>query len=289
MIDAAGAPAGRAEIAQAMKTRPTTLAFLVLLLTSAGIASAQEAPAPATPRLERLEISIWPEYDQPSVLVMLRGFLSPDTPLPTSVPLPIPAAAGSPSAVAKRFPGGDLLVAQSMLEAGDPMSTVYISTDAPEIRLEYYIPLDLGNENRHYHFEWPGGLAADRVLFEVMQPIGATGFVVQPASSAPALANDGLIYQREDLGPAAVDQTFAIEIDYTKSSPMLTANAMQSAVPQTPAQTFQSPASAPTSGAASQAGPPPSEGVSPWLVPGLIVIGVGILLVFMALRGNKTT
>ncbi|MGB5401048.1 MAG: hypothetical protein WBO71_12605, partial [Thermoanaerobaculia bacterium] len=236
-----------------MKTRPTTLAFLVLLLTSAGIASAQEAPAPATPRLERLEISIWPEYDQPSVLVMLRGFLSPDTPLPTSVPLPIPAAAGSPSAVAKRFPGGDLLVAQSMLEAGDPMSTVYISTDAPEIRLEYYIPLDLGNENRHYHFEWPGGLAADRVLFEVMQPIGATGFVVQPASSAPALANDGLIYQREDLGPAAVDQTFAIEIDYTKSSPMLTANAMQSAVPQTPAQTFQSPASVPTSGAASQA------------------------------------
>ncbi|MGB7490484.1 MAG: hypothetical protein WBN62_09135, partial [Thermoanaerobaculia bacterium] len=102
-------------------------------------------------------------------------------------------------------------------------------------------------------------------------------------------ANDGLIYQREDLGPAAVDQTFAIEIDYTKSSPMLTANAMQSAVPQTPAQTFQSPASVPTSGAASQAGPPPSEGVSPWLVPGLIVIGVGILLVFMALRGNKTT
>jgi hypothetical protein len=29
--------------------------------------------------------------------------------------------------------------------------------------------------------------------------------------------------------------------------------------------------------------------VSPWLVPGLIVIGVGILLVFMALKGNKTT
>jgi len=272
-----------------MKTRPTTLAFLVLLLVSAGIATTQEAPAPIAPRLERLEISIWPEYDQPSVLVILRGWLSPDTPLPTSVPLPIPTAAGSPSAVAKRFPGGGLLVAQSMLEVGEGMSTVYLSTDAPEIRLEYYVPLDLSTENRHYHFEWPGGVEIDRVLFEVLQPIGATEFAVQPASSAPAQANDGLTYQREDLGPATADQTFTIEVDYTKSSPVLTANTMPSTVPQAPAQTSQSPAPVPASGAASQAGPPPSEGVSPWLIPGLIVIGVGVLLVFMALKGNKAS
>jgi len=263
--------------------------LLACLLLIPLVSSAQDAPGPATPHLERLEISIWPEYDQPSVLVMLRGFLSPDTPLPTSVPLPIPTAAGSPSAVAKRFPDGGLLVAQSMLEPGEEMSTVYLSTDAPEIRLEYYVPLDLSTEKRHYHFEWPGGLDIDRVVFEVLQPIGATGFVVQPARAAPALANDGLIYQREDLGPAAAERSFTIEVDYNKSSAILSASASQTSAPQTQVPGSQPALPAPSAGADNQAGPPPSGSVSPWLVPGLIVIGVGILLVFMALKGKKSS
>ena len=262
--------------------------FACLLLIPL-VSFAQDAPGPATPHLERLEISIWPEYDQPSVLVMLRGFLSPDTPLPTSVPLPIPTAAGSPSAVAKRFPGGGLLVAQSMLEPGEEMSTVYLSTDAPEIRLEYYVPLDVSTEKRHYHFQWPGGLEIDRVVFEVLQPLGATGFTVQPASAAPALANDGLIYQREDLGPAGAELSFTIEVDYNKTTSTLTASTLAPTAQQPPPAGAQPPMPAqPGAGASStQAGPPPSEGISPWLVPGLIVIGVGILLVFMALKGKK--
>jgi len=271
-----------------MKRVLTFLGLVALTLVLAHLVSAQEA-TPTQPRLERLEIAIWPEYDQPSVLVMLRAWLSPDTPLPNSIPLPIPTAAGSPSAVAKRFPGGELLVAQYMLETGEEMSTAYVSTDSPEIRLEYYVPLDLSADERHYHFQWPGGLAIDRVLFEVMQPIGATGFTVQPAEGAPALANDGLIYQREDLGPVTVDQSFTIEVDYTKTSPTLTASALQPTVHQSQPPGVQPPVPiAPTGGSATQTEAPPSDGVSPWLIPGLIVIGVGILLVFMALKGKKT-
>ena len=272
------------------KNLAVIFAMAVALAVLAPSTFAQDPPAPLTPKLERLEISIWPEYDQPSVLVMLRGFLAPNSPLPTSVPLPIPTAAGSPSAVAKRFPGGGLLVAQSMLEPGEEMSTVYLSTDAPEIRLEYYAPLDLSTEQRHYHFQWPGGLEIDRVVFEVLQPIGATGFAVQPASAAPALANDGLIYQREDLGPAGADRTFTIEVDYNKTTPTLTASALQPTAhqPQPPGAQAPVPAQPGTGATATQAGPPPSEGISPWLIPGLIVIGVGILLVFMALKGKKS-
>jgi hypothetical protein len=273
------------------KSAARTFILLFVFALIAGIAFAQDPPAPPAPKLERLEISIWPEYDQPSVLVMLRGWLTPDTPLPTSVPLPIPTAAGSPSAVAKRFPGGGLLVAQSMLEPGEEMSTVYLSTDAPEIRLEYYVPLDLSTEKRHYQFQWPGGLEIGRVLFEVLQPIGATGFTVQPASAAPALANDGLIYQREDLGPAGTDRAFTIEVDYNKTTPTLTASALQPIAhqPQAPGAQAQVPAQPGAGAAATQAGPPPSGGMSPWLIPGLIVIGVGILLVFMALKGKKAS
>jgi len=50
--------------------------------------------------LERLEVALLPEYDQPGVLVILRGLLSPAVELPAHVEIPVPAAYGEPSAVA---------------------------------------------------------------------------------------------------------------------------------------------------------------------------------------------
>jgi hypothetical protein len=103
------------------------------------------------------------------------------------------------------------------------------------------------------------------------------------------MGRDGLIYQREDLGPVAADQTFTIEVDYTKDTPLLTASTFQSELPPPAAQVSGSPVPVPPGAGATQAGPSPSGGVSAWLIPGLIVAGVGILLVFMALKGKKAS
>ena len=66
---------------------PATL-LLALLVCAAGT-----APTVAQDRLERLEISLWPEYDRPAMLVMLRAWLPADAEFPVTISLPMPAMA----------------------------------------------------------------------------------------------------------------------------------------------------------------------------------------------------
>jgi len=57
-------------------------------------ATATEAPAlAANLTIVRLRLSIWPEYDDPRVLIMLRGEMAPHQAFPTQITLPLPKGA----------------------------------------------------------------------------------------------------------------------------------------------------------------------------------------------------
>ena len=43
--------------------------------------------------MARLRLSIWPEYDDPRVLIMLRGEMTPRQAFPASITLPLPKGA----------------------------------------------------------------------------------------------------------------------------------------------------------------------------------------------------
>jgi hypothetical protein len=62
--------------------------FPILLLALLPIAAAR-GQGPVT-TLESLAIFIWPDYDRPSVLVLLTGTLAGDEPLPAVVTFPLP-------------------------------------------------------------------------------------------------------------------------------------------------------------------------------------------------------
>ena len=51
-------------------------------------------------RLAYLQVDLWPEYDRPEMLVILRASLAADVSLPVDVTFRIPAAVGDPNAVA---------------------------------------------------------------------------------------------------------------------------------------------------------------------------------------------
>ena len=58
--------------------------FLTSLLTGTALA---QSPVP----LEILNIALWPEYDQPEVLIIYRGQIAEDVPLPAQVSFDLPA------------------------------------------------------------------------------------------------------------------------------------------------------------------------------------------------------
>src|SRR5690349_4887499 len=56
--------------------------------------TSSKASAPVTDLvMARLRLSIWPEYDDPRVLIMLRGEMTPRQAFPASITLPIPKGA----------------------------------------------------------------------------------------------------------------------------------------------------------------------------------------------------
>ena len=75
------------------------LALALMLLPALGLAQGGGVPR-ANPRLASLNIEIWPEYDRPAALVILRAALAESVKLPATVTLKLPAASGGPSAVA---------------------------------------------------------------------------------------------------------------------------------------------------------------------------------------------
>ena len=62
------------------------LFLLFLALTLTGVALAQP-PAP----LDTLNIALWPEYDRPEVLVIYRGRVADDVPLPATLTFTLPS------------------------------------------------------------------------------------------------------------------------------------------------------------------------------------------------------
>ena len=75
------------------------------------------AQAQGVLRLAELEVDLWPEYDNPGVLVIYKAKLPADVSLPVNVSLKIPAAAGEPFAVAVRQMDGALLNAAFLRHA----------------------------------------------------------------------------------------------------------------------------------------------------------------------------
>ena len=194
--------------------RTRRLAALVLLLSLLACASVA-APVVAQERLERLEVSLWPEYDRPAMLVMLRAWLPADAEFPVTISLPIPAIAGAPSAVAYRAADGSMLIAPNKLTTEGDTILVALTTPEPEIRLEYYVALDVDQPQRAYSFHWPTGIAVGRVTFDVLHPWGATDIEVTPAGTRKSLP-DGRIEERGDLGALATTDAAGIEVRYTK-------------------------------------------------------------------------
>lgn len=259
-----------------------------LLLYGLIVAAATASWAQTATRLQRLEIAFWPEYDQPAMLVMYRGWLPMDEPLPSMVTLPIPWAVEVPSAVAKRGPGTGLLVAPYTVETGSDWNRLHLQTDLPEIRLEFYVDLDTTQSQRTFTLHWPGGPAIADLSYEVMQPPGSTDFTVKPGSNTRTVGPDGLGYFAEELGSVPADGEFFVQVSYTKPDATLTATAMQPVSPQPQQALPLNPP--PEQGSTGRAEPAAevTQSIWPVVVPVLILAAVATLWILISTRGKPS-
>lgn len=226
-----------------------------------------------SPLLASLEIDVWPEFDRPSTLVILRAELAEDSVLPATISLRIPTSAGRPAAVASA-PAGTAVLANLGYDITDvqiDFTTVEFSTPDRFFQLEYYDGLQTDGPGRSYDYVWLGDLAVGQLVVQIQEPAGATDVSVQPELAGSGVGPEGLAFREADLGAFDAGQTVTMSVQYTKTDPRTSAEILD----------LQAVNPEPT-----DAGSGSGRGVSSWLlvVVAVAAIAVGAAVFLVLLR-----
>ncbi|OGI42860.1 MAG: hypothetical protein A2V92_00085 [Candidatus Muproteobacteria bacterium RBG_16_65_31] len=243
---------------------------LTLMLVPAVAAPPSGSAANGDTRLESMQIEIWPEYDRPAALVILRGELAGNVALPAVVSLRIPASSGGPAAVAfATEKSGKLLnLAHDRSDAAD-FIVLRFTVPARFFHVEFYDRLATDIGERSYKYLWPGDLPVSWLDVVLQEPAGASNISVKPELVESASGADGLRYRSAQLGPAERGKPLPIEIRYSKTDPRTSAQILN----------LSAPAPLPQAGSAPLAAPLPGPKEPSWFFPAL---GATALLVAAA-------
>jgi ribosomal protein L40E len=242
---------------------PRWLIFTLLLglLVYPSTASAQ-----GDTKLESINIELWSEFDQPSMLVINEFVVSDDTSLPANVTMRFPKD-GNLIAVAIEN-NGDWFNTdfEGPVEQGDWQTiTLNVQSYDPH-RIEYYQPLMREGNQRRFSYQRFGDYYVKQFNLNLLIPADSTNLVTTPPLSNTEISADKLhLIGTVSQSSMKMGQSFEFDLQYERTSDAL-AN---------PNQTDQDQPSEPI-------GPNTAGRVSvnrlPWLIGGM-----GLALIIIAL------
>ena len=206
---------------------------MVLLLPASQV-RAQALPPPP-PVIDRLQVDIWPEFDQPEALVIYHLTLAPEVSLPAKLSLRLPKSSGGPANLAMKDTDGLLynLEYTSATPDSDWM-VISFTTPSADVQLEYYDPgLTRDGVHRTYQFTWPGDYAVKLLTMSVQQPTHATNLKTNPDMGVGRPAGDGFNYFTSILGEMKVGSQYILQLSYDKTENSLssTSQPVQAVLP----------------------------------------------------------
>jgi len=245
-----------------------TISLLTILLTFPLLARAQ-----GPTQLKSLTIKLWPEYDDPRLLVIIDGEL--DTP-GSEIRLPIPDDAELNAVASSNNSGRLLKNAWTEEKSDDGQRLLVMTPDNPVFRVEYYTPFPKDGDKRTVTFELPAGyLATDFAALEVLLPPSSTDIVLTPPADESSDEGGAHIFQSM-LGKIG-DEPFVQKIEYVNADDALTAPR------PTPAPQQSNPTSSQTTG--TNAKTETDSSLNPWIIilgaaAALLIVGgvVGLWL-----------
>lgn len=181
-------------------------------------AAAAQTPATGV-TISRLRLSIWPEYDDPRVLIILRGELIPRQAFPGTITLPIPQGAEIIGAgiISEQ---NELLVHPYNVVAGEPLDSIQLNLPTPRFFMEfYYTPWPTNTADKRFTYSTPSTYPIEVLEVDIQQPLQATHFSIDPTAMERRTDTQKFTYHQyvyRDI-PAGQPRTF--QLAYTKTSP----------------------------------------------------------------------
>ncbi len=207
--------------------------LLLLLLALPGPWAAAQAQTPIP--LTSLTISLWPEFDQPDLLVIIDGEMATAG---QQVQVPTPPGALI-NAVAELDAANDLLNAPYDLRADAAGNQIITLTPTgSHFRVEYYTALPSSGAARTLDFVLPAGyFTAVSGAIEVLLPPGAANIRSEPALAPAGAAQSGVSILQRTFTTLEGTASLAQSLRYDNASGALTAPPTPAAAAAPPAAT----------------------------------------------------
>ena len=192
-----------------------TLLFGLMLFPS--IAGAQGGT-----KLESINIELWSEFDQPSMLVIDEFVVSQDTPLPAKVTMRFPKE-GNLIAVATESNGSLFNTDfEGPVEQGDWQTITLTVQSYDPHRIEYYQPLMREGNQRRFTYQRFGNYYVKQFDLNVLIPADSTNLVTTPPlSNTEISANNLHLIGTIGRSEMKMGQSFEFDLNYERTSDAL--------------------------------------------------------------------
>jgi hypothetical protein len=198
---------------------------LLILLVGMFLAFPISASAQSGATLSSVTVQLWPEYDQPSMLVIVDFQVATVSALPVTLDFRIPLDAEL-IAVAADAGGGQFLNVpyEEPTVAGEFQVFNMVIEDNQPHRFEYYQPMVFNDNERVFTFLWDNEYAVESFQYLFLEPLDVTRVSLDPNYTAQESFN-GLTYY--DGAPVKLDagEQYTLNISYEKTSDTLVSQA----------------------------------------------------------------
>jgi len=167
-------------------------------------------------------VEVWPEFDRPEVLVIVRGELAADVDPPVLLTFTLPGHIEEMHAVAVEQ-NGNLVDANpdsmQVVSEGD-VTTLTFAATSPRLQFEYYDPVIMSqtDQNRTIDFEFSVPYEVQALTFEVQEPTESTNFSMTPAPDSSFTGNNGLQFNIRELSGVPAGELIAAQIGYQRNT-----------------------------------------------------------------------
>lgn len=192
---------------------PLLAAAILMSLTLTSVPAEAQSSLPA---LTTWDTQVWPEYDQPAVLVIASGSFLPDTPLPQQVRVPLPAGA-TIHAVAYPEENGNLLSLAWTIERSEAGQTVVFDLDQTSFVVEYYADIITPPSSRSFELNLIAPYAVQQASLALRQPSRSSDLQTTPAMVPGGMDTLGNPTFTLDLGALVAGQSTPLQVSYTKA------------------------------------------------------------------------
>ena len=182
--------------------------------------SSTNAHAQTLPEFSSVQVDLLPEYDRPSLLVIYRMVLAPDTDLPAQLTLVIPKNA-EVWAVAEKDSSGTLINSLYTTQDVNQETQLIFTVNSLSFQVEYYTDIEKSGSTRQITYTWAGNYGAQSLSVDFLLPTGATDPIFSPEFPDNTIV-DGLLHYQKTFVSLKAGESVTVEIEYQKGSDALT-------------------------------------------------------------------